>query len=106
MPRATKRTVVDDVIIPQGPNPNNLPPIPVKAGETVAWSDYVHARTPAVWGEDCEQFKPERFIGTDEVTGKRSFIQHGQVSSGCDSSHAYILLTLSKPLSKVALSRV
>jgi len=27
-----------------------LPDIRVKKGETVAWSDYVMARTPEIWG--------------------------------------------------------
>lgn len=99
----------DDLIVPQGPNPRNLPPIPVKAGETVAWSvaavdgflghdadsartpcrcDWAMARLPEIWGEDCENFNPERFLVKDEATGKLSFIQHGQVSDGTCSCQA------------------
>lgn len=52
----------DDVIVPQGVNPHNLPPLQVYKGEMVGWSDWVMARIPEVWGEDCEEYKPERFL--------------------------------------------
>ncbi|CAO1614743.1 unnamed protein product [Jaminaea pallidilutea] len=77
----SKRVVNDDVIVPQGPNPEGLPPVKVYAGEYVAWSDWVMARTEAVWGDDCEEFRPTRFLTREDeskgVSGWK-YLQHSQ----------------------------
>lgn len=39
---------------------------PVKAGELVMFMPYVMGRTSSIWGEDCEEFKPERFFEQKE----------------------------------------
>ncbi len=39
-----------------------LPDLPIQKGTTVVWSDWVMGRMPEVWGDDCETFKPERFL--------------------------------------------
>lgn len=59
VPKNGKRVLKDDLIVPNSPH---LPSIQVYSGEQVAWSDWVMARTPEVWGEDCEQFNPHRFL--------------------------------------------
>lgn len=59
--------------MPQGPNAHNLPPIKIYKGELVGWSDWIMARLPAVWGDDCELYKPERFLERDEDGGYRYF---------------------------------
>ncbi|PWZ00527.1 cytochrome P450 [Testicularia cyperi] len=81
VPKNGKRAVKDDVIIPQGPNAAGLPPIKIYAGEQVSWSDWVMARNPEVWGPDCAEFKPHRFIetttGADGVQ-RKSLKNYGQ----------------------------
>ena len=75
VPKNLKVAVKDDVIRPyaQGsseaeaapnavPTASKLPDLVIKKGETVSWQDWVMGRMPELWGEDCEQFKPERFI--------------------------------------------
>lgn len=80
VPKNGKRAVKDDIIVPQGPNAADLPPIKVYAGEQVAWSDWVIARNPEVWGSDCEEFKPHRFIETIPTStgAKKSLRNYGQ----------------------------
>lgn len=39
---------------------------------------YVMGRMKSLWGEDCEQFKPDRFLGTREPTSaKFTAFKHG-----------------------------
>ncbi|PWN33640.1 cytochrome P450 [Meira miltonrushii] len=77
VPKNGKEILRDDVIVPQGPNPHNLPPIKVYAKERVGWSDWVMNRLPEVWGEDADQFNPKRFLEKDEKGGW-SYVQQSQ----------------------------
>jgi cytochrome P450 len=66
VPKNGKEVLKDDVIMPQGPNPDNLPPIRVYAGEIVGWSDWVMNRLESVWGTDASEYNPLRFLTKDE----------------------------------------
>eukprot|EP01117_Protostelium_nocturnum_P019304 TRINITY_DN8338_c0_g1_i1.p1 TRINITY_DN8338_c0_g1~~TRINITY_DN8338_c0_g1_i1.p1 ORF type:complete len:513 (-),score=140.07 TRINITY_DN8338_c0_g1_i1:135-1673(-) len=57
VPKAFKQALKDDQLPNGGPF--------VKAGEWVRWSDWVMARDPNIWGSDCGEFKPERWINED-----------------------------------------
>ncbi|GMG98306.1 hypothetical protein Nepgr_000146 [Nepenthes gracilis] len=46
--------VVSDDVLPDG--------TPVPAGSTVTYSIFSVGRTKAIWGEDCLEFKPERWL--------------------------------------------
>lgn len=73
VPKNGKRAIKDDVIVPQGPTAVGLPPIKVYAGELVSWSDWVIARNPDVWGDDCCEFNPSRFLDTvDNADGTQT----------------------------------
>ena len=37
----------------------------IKKGNMVVWSPYAQARSAKVWGEDCQEFKPERWISVN-----------------------------------------
>ncbi|CDS82158.1 related to Cytochrome P450 [Sporisorium scitamineum] len=81
VPKNGKRAIKDDVIVPQGPTAAGLPPIKIYAGELISWSDWVIARNPDVWGEDCCDFNPSRFLETvekDDGTTGRSLKNYGQ----------------------------
>jgi cytochrome P450 len=48
------RTCINDDVWPDGTN--------VPAGTMVHWSSFVIHRNPNVWGEDAQEFKPERWL--------------------------------------------
>ncbi|PLW50750.1 hypothetical protein PCASD_00742 [Puccinia coronata f. sp. avenae] len=58
VPKNVRFAKADDVI-PGGPT--------VEAGDCLTWSDWQMARDPEIWGPDCGQFKPDRWI---DETGK------------------------------------
>ncbi|KAK0521227.1 hypothetical protein OC834_006743, partial [Tilletia horrida] len=82
VPKNAKRCMKDTLLVPSGPNPTNLPPVQVYKGEMVGWSDWVMARLPEVWGPDCEEYKPSRFLEeeVDSATGvkRRTVRQYSQ----------------------------
>lgn len=65
VPEDSKHVVSDDVL-PDGTF--------VPAGSSVTYSIYSAGRMPSTWGEDCLEFKPERWLSDD---GKK-FIMHDQ----------------------------
>ncbi|SAM80749.1 related to Cytochrome P450 [Ustilago bromivora] len=81
VPKNGKRAIKDDVVVPQGPTAAGLPPIRVYANELLSWSDWVIARNPDVWGLDCCEFNPHRFIETSKAadsTETKSLKNFGQ----------------------------
>ncbi|PLW14389.1 hypothetical protein PCANC_09921 [Puccinia coronata f. sp. avenae] len=56
---------IDHDKIPNGPL--------VQPGDCLRWSDWQMARDPSIWGPDCTEFKPSRWI--DESGGLRQFGQ-------------------------------
>ncbi|EFP83988.2 uncharacterized protein PGTG_09701 [Puccinia graminis f. sp. tritici CRL 75-36-700-3] len=66
-PSVPKNAIValSDDKIPGGPT--------IEAGNLIRWSDWQMGRDPSVWGADCGEFKPERWI--DEAGSIRQFGQ-------------------------------
>jgi len=77
VPKNGKQAVKDDIIMPQGPNPHNLPPLKIYAGEMIGWSDWVMNRLVDVWGPDAAEFNPTRFLTKGEK-GEWVYEQQGQ----------------------------
>jgi len=68
VPNNMKYAMTDDKI-PGGPT--------IEAGDCVKWSDWLLARDPEVWGQDCGEFLPDRWIDeTKNITHFGNFKFH------------------------------
>ncbi|KAL4801770.1 cytochrome P450 [Aspergillus unguis] len=56
------RTAVKDTILPVGGGPDQKSPVFVPAGATVGYSTYAMHRRKDLFGEDADEFKPERWV--------------------------------------------
>ncbi|TPX33735.1 hypothetical protein SmJEL517_g03480 [Synchytrium microbalum] len=74
VPESGKFATQDDVL----PGTNTK----VRRGEVVAWSSWVRARLPEIWGDDCLEFKPERWILPDGSIYKPSPAKHPSFNLG------------------------
>ncbi|KAK5133601.1 hypothetical protein LTR08_007549 [Meristemomyces frigidus] len=59
-----------DTTLPLGGGPDGSAPIFIKKGTGVAWSVYGMHRRKDYYGEDAEEFRPERWLD-DPLTGKK-----------------------------------
>lgn len=64
------RQALEDTTLPLGGGPDGRSPFFVKKGSIVAWNIYVMHRRKDLYGEDAEDFKPERWLD-DPETGKK-----------------------------------
>lgn len=55
------RQACRDTILPLGGGPDGQSPIFVQEGDQVAWQTYSMHRRRDFWGEDAEEFRPERW---------------------------------------------
>ncbi|XP_059286506.1 cytochrome P450 94A1-like [Lycium ferocissimum] len=65
VPMDSKEAVKDDVL-PDGTF--------VKKGARVTYHPYAMGRSEEIWGENWAEFKPERWLNKDEVTGSWKFV--------------------------------
>lgn len=57
------RLALKDTTIPTGGGPNGTSPIYVRKGTQVEYSVYVTHRRKDLWGQDADEFRPERWNG-------------------------------------------
>lgn len=57
------RQAVEDTVLPRGGGPDGHAPIFIPKGQVVTWSVYSMHRRKDYYGEDAEEFKPERWLG-------------------------------------------
>lgn len=58
------RTAIHDTILPRGGGPDGTAPVFVQKGTVVALNTCAANHWKETWGEDVEEFKPKRWIGT------------------------------------------
>ena len=67
---ANSRTALVDTVLPLGGGPDGKAPLFIKKGQIMAWSVYTMHRRKDLYGEDAEEFKPERWLD-DPETGRK-----------------------------------
>lgn len=64
------REAQEDTTLPVGGGPDGRAPLFIKKGHLMAWSLYAMHRRKDFYGEDAEEFRPERWLD-DAETGKK-----------------------------------
>jgi cytochrome P450 len=67
---ANSREATEDTVLPVGGGPDGNAPLFIKKGQLVGWSVWAMHRRKDLYGEDAEEFRPERWLD-DPVTGKK-----------------------------------
>ena len=67
---ANSREAVEDTTLPLGGGPDGAAPMFIPKGHVVSWSVYAMHRRKDYYGEDAEDFRPERWLD-DVETGKK-----------------------------------
>ena len=65
------RIAQTDTILPTGGGEDGKSPVFVKKGQIATWNVYAMHRRRDFYGDDAEEFKPERWLDTDEKKGLR-----------------------------------
>lgn len=101
----TSRTAVCDTLLPAGGGDDESHPVLVKKGTTVVSNIYALHRRKDIWGDDADEFRPERWL-----EGKRHPWHHLPFSGGprtclgrqmALTEAGYLLLRLVQKLQKV-----
>ena len=61
------RTAKNTTILPVGGGPEGTDPILVRKGELVVFSQYVNSRVKSIYGQDANDFRPDRWE-SDQLT--------------------------------------
>ena len=67
---ANRREAQEDTTLPLGGGTDGSAPLFIKKGSLVSWSVYTMHRRKDYYGEDADEFKPERWLD-DPVTGRK-----------------------------------
>lgn len=57
------RICLADRVLPRGGGPDGSSPLFMPKGSQLGWVLYAYHRQRDIWGEDAEEFRPERWLG-------------------------------------------
>ncbi|KAL2834236.1 cytochrome P450 [Aspergillus cavernicola] len=57
-----RRIASHDTFLPQGGGPDGKSPVYLRAGQSVVYSPFVTQRRKDIWGEDADDFNPDRWV--------------------------------------------
>lgn len=57
------RIPLKDSVLPRGGGPDGSAPLFMPKGKPLSWMLYAYHRQKDIWGEDAEEFRPERWLG-------------------------------------------
>lgn len=89
----SSRVAVTDTVLPRGGGSDGLSPIFVPKGLEVVYSSFIIQRRKDLWGEDSEEWKPERWEG-QKINSQTGYIPFGLGPRMCigrkSSFHAFL----------------
>lgn len=94
------RTAVKTTILPTGGGPDGLSPVLIRRGENVAYLIYAMHRRKDLYGDDAEEFKPERWedqslpLYTDATTSTWGYLPFNGGPRVCLGSKYFMILAL------------
>ena len=65
---SNSREAYKDTVLPVGGGPDGTSPVLVPSGSVVSFSIMAMQRRKDIWGEDAEEFRPERWEGMQSGT--------------------------------------
>jgi cytochrome P450 len=81
------RTSERDTVLPTGGGPDGKSPIFLPKGGVIVYNAYAMHRSPALWGPDALEFKPERWEKESKLPSK--FVPFGGGSRICPGRESY-----------------
>lgn len=61
------REAIVDTTLPLGGGEDGNSPMFIRKGQTVTWSTYAMHRRKDYYGEDADEYKPERWLGPNGI---------------------------------------
>ncbi|KAJ5652435.1 hypothetical protein N7507_009861 [Penicillium longicatenatum] len=72
------RVALQDTVLPRGGGPDGLSPIVVPAGSEISLPHYPLYRRKDIFGDDAEEFVPERWLSSDDERSSDSWTKQSE----------------------------
>ncbi|KAL1841100.1 hypothetical protein VTJ49DRAFT_7431 [Mycothermus thermophilus] len=82
-----ERVALKDTTLPRGGGPDGSRPIYIPKGTQILIPTYSMANRADLWGDDADEFRPERWLGDDAVKPGFEFVPFGGGARQCLGQH-------------------